>query len=54
MPNQKRQLAAIHIGLGKNEDRILILEQVRGSQLSTEAVVTLNWFEEIKKLAPVQ
>ena len=42
------------IGVGKNEDRILILEQVRGSQLSTEAVVTLNWFEEVKKLAPVQ
>ena len=42
------------IGVGKNEDRVLILEQVRGSQLSTEAIVTLNWFEEVKRLAPVE
>ena len=42
------------IGVDENEDRVLILEQVRGSQLSTEAIVTLNWFEEVKRLAPVE
>jgi len=37
-----------------NDDRrLLILEPVGGSQLAREAIVTLNWFEEVKRLAPV-
>ena len=34
------------------DGRILILEPVGGSQLAREAIVTLNWFEEVKRLTP--
>jgi|GEM_PF-6194577 len=39
------------LGIDK-QDRLLILEPVGGSQLAREAIVTLNWFEEVKRLAP--
>ena len=31
---------------------LLILEPAGGNQLVREAIVTLNWFEEVKRLAP--
>ena len=31
---------------------LLILEPAEGNQLVREAIVTLNWFEEVKRLAP--
>jgi len=40
------------LGVGRDQDKVLILEQVRGSQLARQAIVTLNWFEELKRLAP--
>jgi len=36
------------------EGRILILEPIGGSQLAKEAIVTLNWFDEVKRLAPLE
>ncbi|MCK5370954.1 MAG: hypothetical protein KAQ62_20470, partial [Cyclobacteriaceae bacterium] len=41
------------LGVSADQDKVLILEHVRGNQFAREAVVTLNWFDELKKLAPV-
>lgn len=41
------------LGVTKDQDKVLILEHTRGNQFAREAVVTLNWFDELKRLAPV-
>ena len=44
---------AVSRSLSLDDDgTLLILEPAEGNQLVREAIVTLNWFEEVKRLAP--
>jgi len=40
------------LDLDKNGKRVLILEPNRDSQFNREASITLNWFDEVERLAP--
>ncbi len=40
------------LSISPDGEQLLILEPIRGNQVATEAIVTLNWFEELKRLAP--
>ncbi len=40
------------LSISPNGERLLILEPIRGNLIATEVIVTLNWFEELKRLAP--
>ncbi len=41
------------LAIDKDGKRLLVLEPIRESQFAREAIVTLNWYDEIKRLAPV-
>ena len=40
------------LSISPDGEQLLILEPIRGNQFATEAIVTLNWCEELKRLAP--
>ncbi len=48
-----RNMIMRSISVSPDGNRILLLEPVKRGRLAREAVVTLNWFDELKRLAPV-
>ena len=48
-----RNLIMRSIAVSPDGNRMLILKPIKGELMTREAIVTINWFDELKRLAPI-